>query len=386
MAAGILLACAIRRAWRPMLIAGAAVAPFFGFLCWRTVFPPLPVSPASGPASASLGWAHTWAYYTSYAADWRQGVPNLHVFLPMLRAHFEVLITTPAWYFVHIPPDDSPLVPPLTVTVGVACMAGLVRQRKFRPAYVVFGLYSVLVILWNYGQAVRFLVPFLPLFAAGIWLECKHLVGMVRKTLTGTRPTLEKGIATALAAVAVLFAGAVAQNYAGGIRTFTFELSRDRAAMLKEKRGAYNWLSRSTDPRARVVAYEDASLYLYTSRAASRTFTIPTVDFYEREKLEGDVEHIMDVARAIQADYLVSSADDYDMEWSEASQLSHAQTAKLEQSLPLEYRSERNHVRVYSLACLQDPSGHLCEMAKKTAIAPNPGNATLAQFQETGAR
>ena len=363
-AVGIVIASALRRAWRPLMIFCAAVAPFFALLCWQTVFPHVAISPVSGAAASSLGWTHTWAYYTSYLNDWKQGVPNIAIFLAVLKNNFFLLLSAPASYFIS--PEmggDSIATRAIALTLTTGAVAGILRKQIFRPVYSVLPFYVLLILLWNYGQAVRFLLPFLPLFAAGIWLEGKHAVRMVRTSLAARGRWPEKIVASALGVTILLLTLAVAQNYVGGVRAFCSKLSARRASLLEEKREAYRWLSRSTGSDARVVAYEDASLYLYTNRASTRPFTFATVEFFDPPQLERDIVHITDVSKAVGAEYWVSSEDDYDMEWSGAFRKAHAQMKKLEEVWPVGFASQNNRVRVYRLGCTGDLG---CESARDT--------------------
>jgi hypothetical protein len=290
----------------------------------------------------------------------------------MLKNNALLLLTTPAAYFL------SPLVSGRTIperaaiiAVTMLILAGIVREareRQVRPAHFVLPFYVLLVLVWNYPQADRFLIPFLPLFVIGIWLEGKRLLGMVRATLTRGRLVTETVFAMAFAIAIVLFTAVAAANYAGGDRTLLTELSRQRGALLEEKREAYSWLSRSTSVDARVVAYEDASLYLYSGRMATRPLTLTTADFFDPSRLGGDLDHITDVPRAIGAEYWVFADDDYRVEWPEAYREVHERTRALEQVLSVVYRSRNNRVRVYSFRCVQHPDKTCCCASSSGAV------------------
>ena len=201
---------------------------------------------------------------------WRIGVPNWAIFFALLKNNVLVLLGAPAGYFV------SPLVQGQTVLgtafiilitgaalTGIFCYA---RENGFRPFHFVLPFYACLVLLWNYPQANRFLVPFLPLFAAGLWLEGKRLSKLVRVAISSEKPLPQRFIAVAFTVLIVVFVFIVVANYVGSARTLPTEVSSERAVLLPEKRQAYEWLSRFTDSSARIVAYEDAkSISLYGS-------------------------------------------------------------------------------------------------------------------------
>ncbi len=357
-AAGIGVALIARRAWRPMLFFAASVAPFFTFLCWKTISARAVVPPVTGAAASSLGWVHTWTYYTSYLNVWKEGVPTAAIFFTMLKNNVLVLLGAPAAYFL------SPLVQPQTVfktaaviAVSAAALAGIFRQalqNRFRPIHFVLPFYACLIALWNYPAATRFLIPFLPLLAAGIWLEGKYLLGLLRVAITSGTDS-EKVIAIALSTVVLVLIFTVTANYFGPGRTRLTDLARQRGSLLEEKRQGYDWISRFAASDARVVAYEDATLYLYTGRVASRPFTFTTAEFYNPPLLEKDLDHITDVLIAIRAQYWLVSDDDFGFEWPDAFRKGHARVDALERILPLVFRSPRDRVRIYDVGCLQIP-------------------------------
>ena len=96
------------------------------------------------------------------------------------------------------------------------------------------------------------------------------MLKMVHAALTGAKPMADKVAATAFSIVLAIFICAVSLDFVGGLRKEVAELSKNRAVLLQEKRDAYDWLARSTDRNVRVIALEDASLYLYSGRVALR--------------------------------------------------------------------------------------------------------------------
>ena len=380
-AAGIVLAVLMRRAWRPLLVFGGCVAPFFVALCWRAISPRLPVAPVSGAAASSLGWVHTWVYYTNYLNAWKTGVPTTAILFAMLKNNALILLRTPADYFLSSALGLDNLVGRTLLTVVTAIVvAGILREARhkgFRPIHLVLPFYAFVTLLWNYPQADRFFIPFLPLFVAGIWLEGKHILGMVRATVAGTRSAAENALAAAFGIVIFAFVSAVAVDYASGTRKFIAETSTKRHVLFQEKREAYQWLSRLTPPNARVVAYEDGSLYLYSGRPAIRPFTFTTAEFYDPPRLGEDIEHLTDVAHAVGAAYWLSADDDYGFEWPDAYAKAHARMSELERVLPLVFRSDEGHVRVYSLGCIQHPDDSPCQSAKRVLFPAGGEDSTL---------
>jgi 4-amino-4-deoxy-L-arabinose transferase-like glycosyltransferase len=376
--AGIFLAGATRRSWRQAAIFCAGVLPFFVALTWNAAF--------TKPAAASLGaihpnaaWQFEWAYYTNYLAFWKLSVPDSHVLWAMLASNANTLLLIPATFFLY------PLVSAetilgralwLLVTVGIA--VGIVRQarrQEWKPIHWALPFYFAAMLVWNFSLADRLLLPFLPLFAAGLWLEGKHVFGMVRGTLAHGRARSEKILALLLGLGLAALAGAVAWNYAGGARSIMEARSRERAALLREKREAYVWLRRNSPADARVIAEEDASLYLYTGRQAARAVALSPAGVFEPARLEEQLARLCDAARAIGADYWVISDDDFSLTWPKAIPKARAREKQLEQVLPLVFRSGEGHVRIYSLGCLNHPDDPACRSADRILFPAARGGA-----------
>lgn len=362
-AAGITLAFGLRRAWRQLVVFAGCLLPFFALLASRVLFSRPAISAIPETGLSSVGWRETWAYYTSYAADWKQGVPNGAVLAEMLKNNTVSFFRAPAEYFVSRSPGVASLiVASLLIVVTLILLKGIVtltRDFGMTCFHWILSIYLITSVFWNYPQASRFLLLFLPLFAAAFWVEGKRLVQLVYATLIGTRPVAEKFIAAGLTLLIVLVAGWSVRSLAAMWKAAT-QRSAERASLLPEKREAYDWLARSTAPNAAVLAYEDASLYLYSGHVAVRPITFPTVVAYDDRALANVLEHATDVARAIRAGYWLVSDDDYVFEWREA-YLGYTALVRerVEKALPLVYISRYGHVKVYSLDCVARP-GNSC--------------------------
>jgi hypothetical protein len=105
----------------------------------------------------------------------------------------------------------------------------------------------------------------------------------------------------------------------------------------------------NTASDAKVIAYEDANVYLYTGRAAMRPLVFTSADFYNSQNLKSTATHMTDVPAALRADYWLFSDDDYGIDWPEAFAAAHTQMVKVERGLPLVYRSKGGRVRLYRL-------------------------------------
>jgi hypothetical protein len=379
-AAGIVVAFAMRRAWRQLALFSASAAPFFGAVAWQSIFPRLPTPPVSGAAASSIGWIHTWTYYTSYLNVWKEGVPNASVFAEMLKNNVLALVRAPAQYFV--PPSLLPGNLQGLVVAGVVTAMTIggvfrdIRNRGARPIHVVLPFYIFVTLLWNYPTDDRFLIPFLPLFAAGIWIEGKNILKTARAAILGDR-VVEKILAGAFAVILSIFVFTGTVNYVVRSRDRWASESKKRGSLLQEKREAYDWISSVTPPRARVVAYEDADVYLYSQRTAIRPVIFTTADFYDPAQLSRTLDHMTDVARAINADYWIAADDDYGFEWPAAFARGHARMRDIERVLPLVFRSQDDHVRIYSLGCIKNPGSSECQSARGVLFPEDQENALV---------
>lgn len=371
LAVGIGLAYAFRRSWRQLGVFCASMLPFFVLIVSRLIYSRAPVSPVSGPSAAFPGWIQTWAYYSSYINDWRQGVPNASVLRSLLAHNLIWLFRAPAEYFISpLPAKATASIAILIALVTVLIFKGMIRcsnDSGLRPIFSALCLYSFAIVLWNYPYATRFLIPFLPLFVAGLWTEGSALFKTMRVTRTAPGSLSEKSAFYALAIAMIVLATVIFGDYIGGMRERYIQTSAQRGAILREKQEAYNWLARSTKSNARVLAYEDASFYLYSGRVAVRPLTFPTNAAYDPQVLKNVLEHTTDVARAIGADYWVVSDDDYVFEWRDGYLGYKARIRELEKVLPVVFTSQFGGVKIYSLKCIQDSS---CPFAEAMSDGP----------------
>lgn len=381
-AAGILAAMIARRAWRQVLIFSGCVTPFFCALAWGAIFSKVATPPAFKGASSSFGWIHTWTYYTSYLAAWKVAVPNTHILGAMLKNNAVTILCQPAFYLLH--PyfvRDTLIGRSLLVVVAVATWGGILRhavRRGWKPVHFVMPAYIAVLLFWNYPLTERFLIPFLPLLAAGIWLETKSVLRLVHAAIFSNQPLSEKVLAVVLGFIIVAFGCAVTFDYAGAMRNLLAKKSRERGDLAMEKQAAYQWLS-STPAESRVIAYEDASVYLYAGRSAIRPITFTTDAFYEQSRLQDLLEHMTDVAHAVHADYWVFTDDDFAAEWSDVEVRGRMQTEKIEHALPIVYRSPYGHVRVRYLGCLQRPETPSCRSADRV-LFPSPDDSNFHEL------
>jgi 4-amino-4-deoxy-L-arabinose transferase-like glycosyltransferase len=365
--AGIAVAALLRRAWRQLVIfsasAGVFLAPLmWHLLSWVRTMPRL----AAGDAT-NFGWNRTWTYYTSYLGFWRASLPDLHVIATVLKDNAVVVPGTPSFYFL-LPSLMLGGVAGLVMILAVTGLifGGIVRQARrygWRPIHFVVPFYAGIAFIWSFSDPYRYFIPFLPLFVAGYWLETKRIAELVRATMVKRRPATEMILAGSLAVLIVAGNAALAWNYFGARRKIVSPISGDRAGILAAKREAYDWISKSTARDSRIVAYEDAGLYLYTGRQAVRTIPLTTAEFFEPEHMKMALDHWTDAAVAVRAGYWLVSDDDFRLESRATAEAETRHMQDLERFWPVVFCSQDGRVRIYSLTCWQHPEDRACKTA-----------------------
>jgi hypothetical protein len=354
--AGILFIALGRREFRKGLIIMFAAAPFVVFAAWPVLNSAHSLSPGNGSGSLDPAWNQTWLYYTSYLANWTASVPNVSMFLQMIKNTGVLLLVAPVRYVLS--PSFEPWSPagmgvyvPLTLAL-IAGIARLVRIQGWKPVHAVFLVYSAILLVWPYPQMYRFLLLFMPLFFAGLYVEMKRIVRAIVENLRSSLPVLEKLSALALSAILLATGSVVLWNYAHGGRTSLNARIERRASILQEKEEAYEWIRNNTKTSTKIVAFEDVMLYLYTGRQTMRPISfLPSCCVTDQISiLQSDLNHITDVPRRIQAGFWLMSDDYFDAEGSIP--LIHAKMIELKSTLPLAFSSREGHVQIYDLSKL----------------------------------
>jgi hypothetical protein len=269
-------------------------------------------------------------------------------------------------YFLS-PGFDSSVV--LLVTLLSLIVASFVRTTKrdgWKPIHAAFLLYVALVLAWNYVDWDRFLVPFLPLLAALLWTEWKWIVGEVTREARGG-PGQKNRVAAVfigfgLAVLVLIVAYGSATNSERG-RLLAY--SQGRVALLVEKQQAYDWIRRNAAPGSRIVAAEDGCLYLYTGRQSMAYIAMLPFGIYEPKQMQSDLDHIADVGEAIGASYWLGTSEDSEKQLKGMKPALAARLGEVEGVLPELFHSSSGNVRIYGLACVQNPQDPTCSSARR---------------------
>jgi hypothetical protein len=377
---GIAVAAFLRRAGRQLLAFSGTAGVLAMSVFWRKMFfhATLPANMVRHPG---IGWDRVWTYDTSYLGFWRMSIPNRHVFFAMLVNNFEVLLHTPSDYLlkssVLMRGELGVAVWAIVATIVVIAFVREVRLRGWTPICCVLPLYVGIAVFWNYNAFYRFFLPFLPVLIAGYWSEMKRLLEMIWRAFTARKVRSDLVAATVLTIAMIAGNGFVIWDYVhGSSRTVLTAISNRRAALLVSERQAYHWISLSTAPNARIIAYQDAELYLYTDRQAMRPMVFTTAEFLDPNRLPNGVEHITDVARAIRAQYWFVSQDDFEAEWSAEQDAAEGRMHEIERVLPLGFRSSDGRVSIYRLGCIEDPAESRCANVYRVLFPDATGLST----------
>ncbi len=375
-AAGIFVAGVARRAWRQTAIWAATVAPFFGWLFWRTISASRVLPPESA-AGAGPGYLQTWAFYTSYVGMRKLSMTSGHVIGEMLLSQFVYLLAHIPGLFIGSM-FGAHMGPWFVATLAVLCVIifGLVKlgeQGGWQPMHYALPFYLAAVLLWDYPEIKRFLIPFLPLIAASLWFGGKTVAWELGRALRGPRPPAERAIAAIAGVLALALAIGMAWNFIFSDRAGMKKASDDAAQLLAEKKEAYGWLREHAAPDARVVAGEDVTLYLYTGRQAMSHIALVPAGAYDPAQMQRDLDHMTDVARAIGAAYWMASPDDSGKQRRAAKPLLEARFTEIESVLPELFRSSAGHVKIYGTNCILHPDETQCASADRVLFPAGLG-------------
>lgn len=356
-AAALGLAMVVRGGWRKASVFAVGVLPSAIFMIWRLIAVVPPRVPESS-FSCSHSWRMTWLYYTTYSGFWKADTIGNHVFWQTIISNASLCLLQPGAYFL----DRGQIRPALLGTVLVIMLSavairGLIRHTQAcgaKPIHAALTFYLVPLVIWDYGSVDRFLMPFLPLILAGLWMEARYLSGQIRASL-GKKTAIGEKIAPALfclAGAALVLAIPVSLWRGLG------QISRGqemRGTLLAERKEAYGWLREHTPADARIIAYEDVSAFLYTGRQGLRPTIFWPAGAYRKEVLDSELACLTSSVNTIGAHYWIVGDDDFGFEWEPAISRASQREKEMEATLPLLFRSREDHVRIYGMAPIDRP-------------------------------
>ena len=268
------------------------------------------------------GFEQTLVYYTSYGGFWKISVPDWETFQAQLTRVGLLTFQYPAVlsFFPLKLGTSSALWQSIGVAVSVGVLNGVrgrLRQRgEMHPIHWAALAYLPLTLPWNYALVSRFWLPFAPLLIAGAAFELRRVGGTVGRTLRGPAPTADRVVSAGFAGAMAAMIGYAAWGYAVGVPRAFESQTASRAKTLENRRAAYRHLAAIASPDARVISYEDVSLYLATGLRGMRPMAFSTAAYYLQSEaiLDHDLDRLGDVADAIDASYWVTAEDDFELE------------------------------------------------------------------------
>lgn len=387
--AGIGLFLLVRRDFRRVAWFSLAALPIALVWLWpvlAAMFHPSAVR--SDALLGSSGWAQTVCYYTSYACGWHMDVNSPRAFLAVVVTNLKSVIQEPGRYLLLPFAARNTLWNLILVTlVSVASYVGIFRHLRkagLEPLVTVFAFYLLIIVPWPWTPG-RFLMTFLPLFFGGLWVECRHITNLAIAHIRASSPWDKRATAGALVAGLAALTALVAVNYAYAIPSQLAGLATEHARLLAEERGAFNWIRGHTDPSAKIIAYEDGLLYLYTGRRSVIPIMAHTQEFYldDRSFSENDAAHLVDMARYIKASYWLVTRDDFDLtDNTDEAILQESQRSWLKGS-PVVYRDAEGTVRLYDVRCLTGARKQGC---RAQASARRNDSGVVGQADTPGRR
>jgi len=199
----------------------------------------------------------------------------------------------------------------MLAAAGIVGTIRLARRRGVIQYPLFAGLFAAQAVLWHYPPHNRFVLPVLPLLLAGFWTEMEHLTGIIRKSFS--KPKIADRIAAGMAA-----AGMAALALLAGYRTwhgltvFLPSVLQHHRSVYLGNRQSYEWLAKNSPPGARVFAYSDPLMYLYTGRQGI-SMRIPPKLLYKADPrgISDYVESLPEFVRRYGLNYVLFTAADF---------------------------------------------------------------------------
>jgi hypothetical protein len=198
--------------------------------------------------------------------------------------------------------------------IAIAAIAGCVRltmrTRALQYPLAALGMTAILLV-WHFPPDQRFVFPLYPLLLAGLATEVRNLCGALRKAWAKPAFADRFAVAGFGTLLACLAAFALFCTVFGLVHVIPDLFSTYRTDF-EARAQAYQWIARHVPQDAKMYAYQDPVLFLYTGRQASR-LPIPPKFLYhgDDDGVDKLMSSIADFARGYQLDYLLLTPDDY---------------------------------------------------------------------------
>ncbi len=303
------------------------------------------------------GWTQTLCYYKSYACGIQTSESGAGALRAVILTNLRGAIEQPALYLLmpmagRWRVGERALVGLLSfgTYAGVGRYVGKCGRRAVPVLPVVLSLYLPVVVVCPW-TVERYLVPLLPLLFGGLWVEGKHLFGIVRNALRSGGKVGERLTGGVLALGLLSLAAIIAVNYGYVIPAFAAHQATGDSKLLKDELGAYTWLRKHSTTEAKVIAYRDGLSYLYDERRSIQPIDLLTQAFFQNNihYARRDAARLADVARYIGASYWLVTPDDFSYDSPAGTALLRKREDQILAKAPIVYRSPDGAVRLYDV-------------------------------------
>ena len=338
-----------------------------------------PLAAASGVVSngTSSQWARLVIFQTQYIRfHWLLGIPTVAAFFSVLRENCLQLVSSPGPFLAGAFDRRSWL---LTSGMSAIVLSGVLRQMR-RPEWRALTFMSVpfalIFLLWPYPVMERYLCfPFLPILLLALVQESKRLLSLVMSNLRAPASWANRILAAGICAVLVGYTGFAAWNYFFRDRQQLLEAESAQAKTLQQRREVYSWIREHTPGDAKIVAYDDVLLYMYSGRQALRPIVLlpavayPKMPGSDSPDLSNDLAQLAEVPRDAGAKYWLVTVDDFALDAEPAKTL--ARQNEIVGVLPLVFQSSEGLAKLYDTKCLQDTTREDCKKAQAVLFPAN---------------
>jgi len=327
--------------------------------------------------NTSSQWERLVIFQTEYIRfHWLMGIPTVSTFFSILRENCLQIVSSPGPFLAGAFDRRSWL---LTAGMSAIVLSGIVRQLR-RPEWqallFVTVPYVLILLVWPYPIMERFLLPLLPIFLIATVLESKRLVSLAMSNMRAPASWANRVLAVGICAILLGYTAFAGWNYFFRDRQQLREVESSQAKTLQQRREVYSWIRDHTPAGAKIVAYDDVLLFLYSGRQALRPIVLLPTAAYSKipgsdsGDLAEDLAHLCDAPRDAGATYWLVTGDDFSLDADPEKTASRQN--EVVGVLPLVFRSSEGLARLYDSSCLQGAAREDCKMAQAVLFPTNP--------------
>jgi len=377
---GLLAYILYRREYRRALVFSLAAGVTMSSL-WLLTAHYLPLAAATGSVlskSTSSQWQRLVIFQTEYIRfHWLMGIPTVGAFFSVLRENCLQLVSSPGPFLAGAFDRRSWL---LTAGMSAIALSGVVRLFR-RPEWRALAFmtipYALIIIVWPYPVMERYLCfPFLPILLVAMTLESKRLVSLAMDNMRTPASWANRVLAVSICAILLGYIAFAVWNYFFRDRRQLREAEISQAKTLEQRREVYSWIRDHTPAGAKIVAYDDVPLFLYSGRQALRPIVLLPAVAYSKipggdsPDLAGDLAQLCDAPRDAGATYWLVTGDDFSLD--AYPEKTAARQNEIVAVLPMLFQSSGGFARLYDSSCLQGAVREACKRAQAVLFPTKP--------------